>query len=111
MTPTPLTDLLLRLTRAGWRHRWSALTTRGETLALLDTATDQDLRGLARCFPRTADLLLRMLQHQLDLPEASVTAVIRRLEALPPEVRPDPFATPEGVDWAVERFRQLWPRW
>jgi len=110
MTPTPLTDLLLRLLRAGWRHPWATLTTAAEVLGLLDTATDHDLRTLARCFPRTTDLMLRRLQRELELPEAAVTAVIRRLEALPPDTPPEPFASPEGVDWAVERFRQLWPR-
>lgn len=110
MTPTPLTDLLLRLTRAGWRHPWPSVTTREKILGLLETVTDQDLRCLARCFPRTADLLLRALQEKLALPEAPVTAVIRRLAALPPDRAPDPFTTPKGVDWGVERFRQLWPR-
>lgn len=110
LSPTPLTDLLLRLIRAGWRHPWPTLTTPAEALDLLRDPTDHDLRTLRRCFPRTADLLLRRLQQTLELPEAPVTAAIHRLERLPPDAAPDPFASPEGVDWAVERFRLLWRR-
>lgn len=111
MTPTPLTDLCLRFVQArpGTLFRVT-LTTPAETLALLTAATDEDLRALARCFPRAADLLLRRLQQQFELPEALVTATICRLTSLPRGEAPDPFATPEGVDWGVERFRTLWPR-
>lgn len=111
MTPTPLTDLCVRLVRArpGTLFR-ATLATPAEALALLETATDEDLRALARCFPRAADLLLRRLQRALELPKAPVTAIIQRLEALSTDRAPDPFATPEGVDWAVERFKTLFRR-
>lgn len=111
MPPTPLTDLCLRFVRSRPRTLFRAtLTTPAEALALLTAATDEDLRALGRCFPRAAGLPLRRLQRALELPEAPVTAVIRRLEALPPDLAPDPFTTPEGVDWAVERFRTLFRR-
>lgn len=110
MTPTPLSDLCLRLLRARAGTPWATLTTPAEALELLTAATDEDLRTLARCFPRTADLLLRQLQHALGLPEPAVTRAIRRLERLPPLQPPDPFATPEGMDWAVERFSTLFRR-